>query len=87
MSETELTYKPRGGTVQGESNKDSMDELITKATARHIAKCLDDLGCSVSPSQARTIKRWFWLLSDDIKQAQQGEANDQEQYYEDTFGA
>ena len=73
--------------MQGESNKDSMDELITKATARHIAKCLDDLGCSVSPSQARTIKRWFWLLSDDIKQAQQGEANDQEQYYEDTFGA
>jgi hypothetical protein len=46
-----------------------------KAFKRHIARCLDDLGCSISPSQAKTIKLWFWRLYDDTKQGNQGEEN------------
>jgi len=51
-----------------------MDNLkIDKITSRHVARCLADLGVSISPSQSRTVKRWFWLMSDDIKQGNQGE--------------
>jgi len=61
-------------------NEDNMDKFITQQVKRKVAKCLDDLGNSVSPSTQRTIKHWFWILADDlkddIKQGKLGEQND-----------
>jgi hypothetical protein len=68
MSEDYETLKPL-------NNGDNMEKQITQKTGRHVARCLDDLGNSISPSQQRTIKHWFWLLSDDIKLIQHGDNN------------
>ena len=65
------------------NNGDNMEKQITQKTGRHVARCLDDLGNSISPSQQRTIKHWFWLLSDDIKTLQHGEQNNE--YNEQRF--
>lgn len=62
------------------TNEGNMEKQITQKTGRHVARCLDDLGNSISPSQQRTIKHWFWLLSDDIKEvAKHGETDNDEE--------
>ena len=63
-----------------EVNEENMEKRINQLVGRHIAKCLDDLADSIAPSQQRTIKHWFWSLSDDIKLAVRGEQDDQDDY-------
>lgn len=71
--------------VQLGANMETLDQIINQKTGRHVARCLDDLGNSISPSQQRTIKHWFWLLSDDYKQIQHGEHNNDRQDEDDRF--
>lgn len=46
-----------------------VDALITKATARHIGRCLSLLEEAGMPQlYLDAVKREFWFLADDIKQ-------------------
>ena len=76
---SDLTNRDGCGRFVG-LNEENMDKRINQLVGRHIAKCLDDLADSISPSQQRTIKHWFWSLSDDIKLAVRGEQDDQDDY-------
>ena len=77
MSEKNNLTDPSGeGRNEGEDQANE-ENMVDKITARHVARCLDDLGNSVPPAVQRTIKIWFWRLADDIKQGQQGEQNDE----------
>ena len=87
MSETELTYKPRGDTMQGESNNghELDSNMVNELRNKHVKKLLNHLGGSdVPPYLQKAIKRSFSEFAEDITKTE--DTNGQDKYYEQQFG-